>query len=356
MNKKYFLKKFIPVYTNGNTICIGYAQDAEKYITIENNEENYLQLEKVVKSGIDVTEFNTDLYKRLNAFGYLEKLEKYLNINDINRAELYFQQLDNQNFTNDVRNKKILIFGAGAGGSVFTYSLAQIGFNNLVAVDDDIVSSTDLIKSMVFDKNDVGTQKVFALERKIKQNFDISIQTINKSFIAYDDLNEIISNVNPDFIVKACDPALIFRVNLNAICFKKKIPFYFMAYAFEKLRLGPLYVPEFTSCDESLNQMMKKAYGEHCDFKTDKKLFTGFLVHPAISYNVNLLTSYSLKEILMFLTGQYEYCFTIGRIIEYNPLSLGYISYELECEKDCNVCGGNGEMHKKDNEVEVTNS
>ncbi len=337
--KKFFVKKYIPVYQEDEIICIGYAGHENKYIELVYSEEIINLLNQAVKTGIKVEELSyNSLFSKLHEYDFLEELDNYLEIDEINRDKIYFQYLNNYNFNESIFSTNILIFGAGAGGSTISYMLAQMGFKNLIVIDNDIVTKTDTIKSYILNKYDIGMPKVEAIYKHIKNNFDIDIRYVTESFIDYESLDKIIHLFKPDFIVKACDPELIFRTNLNEICFKNKIPFINMAYAFEKLRLGPLYIPGFTNCDEGFNELQKKAFGSHYDFQKDKKLFTGFLAHPSILFNVNMLASFILKEIVMYFTEQYEYCFTIGRLVEFNPLSLEYQYWDVNCSDTCKIC------------------
>ena len=278
------------------------------------------------------------MYSDFRRANLLEELLKYRDVRTVSRTSLYFDYLNNNNFTEKVVNSKVLVYGAGAVGSTIVYMLAQNGFKNIIVIDDDIINQTDIEKSFVFGKKDLNKNKVVALFENILERLDVKIQYLNDTYIRQQDIERDIIRYTPDMIIKGCDPDLIFRTNLNTICFKHNVPFINVAYSFEKLRLGPMYVPGYTCCDESINQMQKKAFGEHYDFQSDKKLFTESLVHPAISFNVSMLSSFALKEILMYLTGQYEYCFTIGRLIEFNPLSLAYNSFELRCEDKCQIC------------------
>lgn len=335
--EKFYLKKFTPVYKSGDKICIGYAQH-NNYVEIDFIDSNYEMVNKAIIEGLHQEEIKNDkLYSLLNQFEFLEVKSSYEEITNIKREELYFQYLENENFNEETLNTKILIFGAGAAGSTIIYMLAQIGFNNLIVIDDDVVTKTDITKSIAFRPSQEGVLKVEALQETILDNFNIKLNIVKSRFISFQEIEDIFDLYNPEFVVKACDPKLVFRLNLNKSCFKRKIPFTMMAYSFQFLRLGPLYIPGFTSCDESINKMMKQAYGNHYDFESDKKLFTDSLVHPAISFNVNIMSSFTLKEILMYLTKQYEYCFTIGRLIEFNPLSLGHRSLEVHCE-NCSTC------------------
>lgn len=139
-------------------------------------------------------------------------------------------------------------------------------------------------------------------------------------------------------VVQACDPNHGFRTNLNKICFKIEVPYFIIAYSFEYLKIGPLYIPGFTSCDNAMNAYIKKEHGEHYSFHEHERLFSKSLTHPSISFNINILSSLALKEIIFFLSKQYEYCFSIGRLMYFNPLSLYYTYLNLECDESCSVC------------------
>ena len=333
---KYYLKRFIPIYKTANIICMGFAQKTGEYIEIAYNNDNIASIKALLESGITEENLGNPLYKLISACNFLETTYRGKN-DEINRGNLFLNYLDVEN-PHLLKDKRILVFGAGAGGNTLIYMLAQFGIKNIMAIDYDIVSESDIFRVSIFDKSDVGRYKVDALKDRISRNFDISISTLVDGFTEYDKLLKVVTEFNPDFIVKACDPSSIFRVNLNKICFERQIPFFMMAYSFESLNIGPLYVPCFTSCDESLNILQKKSYGEHYDFKDDKRLFSDLILHPSISFNINMLASFAFKEIIMFLSSKYEYCFSIGRLIEFNPLSLDFHSFDAICDSSCTIC------------------
>lgn len=330
---KYYLKKFIPVYTANNDIFIGFSDNQQRLIKIENTPQNISKLNKVINEGIDEIDFEDNIYSLLNDKNFLGAK----NINE-NRNELFLNYIADIGLIESEKSTPILIFGAGAGGGTLTYLLAQFGFNNLTSIDFDIVNESDIYRVTIFDKTDVGKYKVLALQGKIKRNFGINIKTNITNSFQTDEIEKLINLYSPEFIIKACDPDLLFRVNLNKICFKLKINYFNIAYSYELLNIGPLYVPDFTSCDEGFNQIIKKAYDESHDFSAYKKLFKDCLIHPSVSFNINLLANYALKEIIFFITRQYEYCFSIGRLITLNPLSLQYHFWDITCNDDCKIC------------------
>src|SRR5690606_27587210 len=179
---------------------------------------------------------------------------------------------------------------------------------------------------------------IFSLKEKIKQNFSININIIDANLTKENEIDEVIYSIKPELIVKACDPAGIFLTNLNKVCFNYKIPYISMAYSYELLKIGPLIVPNITSCSESLSKNAVEHYGEHYKVENFEKIFNNYLFHPSISFNINILSSIIFKEILFFLIGEYNYCQTIGRIITFNPLSFSTNSYLIKCDDNCKLC------------------
>ncbi|MCC5612481.1 ThiF family adenylyltransferase [Nostoc sp. CHAB 5834] len=328
------LKRFVPVYRSGNRICIGFK--GEKYFEIQYNEKNYLTLKYIIEEGIESKNIKSkNLYIELSKANLLKEVQSK---EHIKRNDLFLEYISEEKINTSFKNKKILIFGAGAGGSTLTYLLAQFGFKNLVIIDGDIVTKSDIDKLLIFDKKNINQRKVDALNEKIKENFQISISTHNAFLFEEIDLRNIVIDENPDLVVQACDPNLGFRSNLNKVCFNIGVPYFTIAYAFEFLKVGPLYVPGFTSCDNAINNYYKKEFGDHYDFTKNERLFTKNLVHPSVSFNINILSSFALKEIIFFLSQQYEFCFSIGKLLYFNPLNLYFNHLNVECDDSCTIC------------------
>lgn len=169
-------------------------------------------------------------------------------------------------------------------------------------------------------------------------NFSIKLNVLNANLSNYDDLEKIITNIKPELIVKACDPKGLFLTNLNKICFKEQIPYIMMAYSYQSIKIGPLYVPTVTSCNEALTNYAVKMFGEHYRIEYFERMFGDYLFHPSISFNINILSSLIFKEILFFLLEEFKYCQTIGRLIVLNPLSIQTENFLIKCNDDCKIC------------------
>ena len=254
---------------------------------------------------------------------------------EIERNKSYFMSLDLKSkfeFT-----MPILIFGSGGGGGTLTYLLAQFGFKNLTVCDFDIVNESDVLKTVVYDKNNIGEKKIDALARKIYRNFKIKIATLDYKYSPSKRkaLEEIIEKVDPALIVKAIDPGFQFTYLLNKISTMQKIPTIYMAYGFEKIALGPFIIPGKTSCYKSLlshnmiDNIKSKNLAKYNPYN--------YFVHPSIPFNINILANFILQDIAMFFSSNFNFVKTTNRILEFDLLNFEVNEIVLRCKSSC-VC------------------
>lgn len=333
MNRLY-LPTYTPIYNLGDILCIGFVHVKHRYCELDFSIEMYEELKTVLLEGVSIENQTPLIQSLVKANLLVSKIQKDYS----NRGELFLEYLGNQYFDDEVKKSPILIFGVGAIGATLTYLLAQFGFSNIAIADFDIVEQSDILKTMVYDNDQKGMLKVDALKDKIWKNFGTEIRTYFFNNEDYDSIKSIVESEKPIIVVKACDPDLIFRLNLNKVCHEKAIPHLNIAYSFENLVIGPLYVPNLLGCDNCINLVTQETYGTHYAFENHNILFRDLIIHPSISFNINIISNLALKELLFFLTGNVENCFSIGRIVVFNPLSLSYTSMEIEKNKNCHIC------------------
>lgn len=325
MRKKYLLKKYYPIFRSGINLCIG-IPNSPVYVQVEFKKENYHLIERLILSGLFKEEINTNiLYVELFRKGMLSEYISTKNSDEYIRNELFFEYLEAKNYKesrDSILKTNILVFGAGAGGSTLIYLLAQFGFKNLTVVDTDIVHIHDIHKTLIFKKKDLGKPKVDCLKNEIKENFNIDVKTFKKLPSSKQEIHEVIMMVSPDFVVKACDPELSFRYYLNEICFSKEIPFIYMSYAFERVNIGPLFIPGKTESDSEIEKISITNLGKQFSFLKHEKLFTDYTIHPSVSFNINILSSLILKEIVFYLMGLFEYSLSINKEVFFLPLTF----------------------------------
>lgn len=331
---KYYLPLYTPIYKSKDKLCIGFAHLPDKYCEFLYSDDLYNEVKEILYNGTE----NNNNQLLLDGLTKANLIKHNTHRSAVNRGELFLEYLENNELDSNVKNCPILIFGAGAGGGTLTYLLAQFGFNNITVVDFDTVDKSDVFKTSIYDLSQQGMMKVDALSSKVKSNFDIDLKSYFFDSQDYLSLKTLIDLVNPAVVVKACDPDLIFRINMNKICYENNIAHFHIAYAFEDLKIGPLYIPNFSGCDNCLNLNIQEIYGEHYDFEGHERLFRDVLIHPSVSFNINILASLALKELLFFLTGNVENCFSIGRLIEFNPMSLTHRFLEVKKNQFCLIC------------------
>jgi hypothetical protein len=330
MNEIFWLKKFFPVWKANKLLCIG-IPDSGTYVEVDYSDFSYDLIKNLVDKGVNLIEIKSS--KILQGLYDKNMLTSSL---ITSRENLYFDFIG-LNIENNklIFSKKILIFGAGAGGSSLAYLLAQIGFKEIIIVDNDIVELSDSKKSFVFDTSDIGKYKVEIIKRRLEETFHIKCNFLIQQANTLKEIEDIIKTFQPSFIVKACDPNLKFRLYLNEACFNNNIPFIHMAYSFDTIKVGPLFVPNATCCDYSTNQSLIEVHGKNHDFNYHEKLFNSYTTHPSISFNVNLLSNFVLKEMVLYLFDRKDLCKSLGRTIVFNPISMVGVSYPLKCFKTC---------------------
>lgn len=333
---KYFLKRYLPVVKANSRIIIGVGP--KEILEVQNNEKSIHDIEKIVREGITEQEIAElplyqDMFNR-----------SMLTIdNSRQRKEMYLDYLGVK-MDQGLLDTKILVLGAGGMGSTTAYLLAQFGFKDLTIVDFDIVEKSDIEKMIVYKKHDLGKLKIDALKVIIEDQFDYcSVRKIQAKITSKTDLKSVIDESNAQLIIRAMDPKeVVFRFWLNEICFSKRIPFLVSSYAFEYLRLGPFCVPGVTSCDNCYNLWLIEGLGEDYDCSLQEKLFDDYSVHPTISYNINIASNFSLKEIIFFLTEKYEYVSSMGKIVDYHILTMTGKSSIVPFHPKCNICQQTG--------------
>ncbi len=329
--KRYLLKNYYPVYKIGPFIDIGIVGSA-KFLQIDYCEQNIRLVRRALSEGFTKEEImlRVELAELLEK-GLIGEFQTYSTLSISERHANFFEFLGIEwKDLEEFKEKKILIFGSGAAGATITYLLAQFGYRRIFVVDSDIVEMSDINKTLIFRQPDIKRIKVSALRHCIEQNFGFNIEDIALSPNTLIEISDIIENVAPDLVIKACDPDLSFRYHLNQICFDKMIPFVHMSYSFERLNIGPFFVPGLTKSDNVIDHNFTMMCGKEYTFHNHKKLFSDLLCHPSTSFNINILAAIILKEIIFFHLNRYEYVFSLNREVYFFPLSMKVLYRSLD--------------------------
>lgn len=117
---------------------------------------------------------------------------------------------------------RVAVIGAGGLGSPVIKYLAAAGVGEIIVVDRDVVSLSDLNRQILYSESDVGRKKVEVVCEKIRRfNSAINIECLDVIFDE-DSGKEIVKRV--DIVVDAVDNWET-RYAINSLCVSLKKPF-----------------------------------------------------------------------------------------------------------------------------------
>ena len=98
----------------------------------------------------------------------------------------------------------VMVFGIGGVGSFTAEALIRAGIGNIILIDNDTVTLTNINRQLIAVHSTVGRHKTEVMkERAIDINPNINIEIINE-FVLYDNINSIIPK-KVDYVVDAVD-------------------------------------------------------------------------------------------------------------------------------------------------------
>lgn len=147
---------------------------------------------------------------------------------------------------NKVKNKKILLLGAGGVGGYTAESLIRSGVHNLTIIDCDIVDETNLNRQIIALHSTIGLKKTDVLDSRLKDiNPDAKIEVIFKKVLS-DEL-EYLHLENYDYVIDCIDDIEV-KVSLARYALKNDIRLIISTGTAKKLH--PEYL-EMTTLDKT---------------------------------------------------------------------------------------------------------
>lgn len=110
-----------------------------------------------------------------------------------------------QDSTETLFNSSVMIFGIGGVGSFAAEAIARCGVGNIILVDFDTVSMSNINRQLIADTTTVGMKKTDVMAERIhKINPSCNVLAID-TFVTAENAADIISNNKVDFVVDAID-------------------------------------------------------------------------------------------------------------------------------------------------------
>lgn len=126
-----------------------------------------------------------------------------------------------QDKINLIHQKKVLIIGLGGVGSYAVEALVRSGIENLIIVDNDIISLSNLNRQLMTYQNNIGKFKTDEIEKRILSINPKCKITKLTHFITLENINDLF-NYDIDYVVDACDTMTV-KMDLIRICKSKDI-------------------------------------------------------------------------------------------------------------------------------------
>jgi sulfur carrier protein ThiS adenylyltransferase len=225
-----------------------------------------------------------------------------------------------------IREKSVLIVGAGALGASSAEALTRAGVKRIVLVDRDYVDWTNLQRQQLYSEEDAKDQlpKVIAAKNRLQKiNHDVEIEA-HVMDMGIEEAEELISGI--DLIMDATDNFET-RLLINDLAQKYNVPWIYGACV-GSYGISLTILPGEGPC---LNCLLDKipANGQTCD--------TAGIIAPA----VQMVVAYQTAEALKILVEDFK---AVRRKIvtfdlwENQQVQLGV---EKAKKKDCPSCGPN---------------
>lgn len=187
--------------------------------------------------------------------------------------------------------KKVLVVGVGALGTVVSNHLVRAGVGYVKIVDRDYVEKSNLQRQMLFDEEDVknALPKAIAAKQKLEKiNSDVTIEALVTD-VTSENIASLVDGI--DLVLDGTDNFET-RFLMNDICFQKGIPYVYGGVVASR-GMSALFIPNKTPC---LRCFIKEgdSGGQTCD--------TVGVISPI----VDIIASLEVAEAMKFLVGDEE--------------------------------------------------
>jgi len=200
-----------------------------------------------------------------------------------------------------IKSTKILVVGAGAGGNEVLKNLALMGFGNFTIVDFDPIEDSNLSRTTLFLKSDIGKSKAEIAAKALYlislhespniQGINAKIQDVGKQIFLEND------------IIVCCVDTMDARAYINNWCVRLKKPFFEMG--FEKFTIQISFFPNEKPTDACFREVI--GFGDFTGTRqscSKLKMIDTKLEHiPTIQVAAALAGVLIATEIIMFLKG-----------------------------------------------------
>lgn len=229
-------------------------------------------------------------------------------------------------------NASVLVVGAGAIGNELIKNLSLLGIGKMLIVDMDVIEHTNLTRSVLYRKEDVGRYKAeVAAEKAMEMNPDIQA----KAFVGnvMDDIGlGLFRRMN---VVMAGLDNREARLGINHACYKVDVPW--VDGAIEVLNgFARVFIPGEGACYECTmteTDWMLINKRKSCALLTHEQMAEGKI--PTTPTSSSVIAGIQVQEMLKLLHADRKLPTLAGRGFVFNGLTHDSYVVEYQRKEDC---------------------
>lgn len=230
-----------------------------------------------------------------------------------------------------LKNAKVMVVGAGAIGNETLKNLALLGIGNIFIVDFDTISTSNLSRTVLFRKEDVGKKKAEIAAQRVKEL--ALIDDINVDWFHGDLVWELGTGIYQEMdIVLGCLDNIETRIAVNKHCWLVNTPWIDAGMQELALRVEffkPPHLPCYR-CSLTDQQFLNENKRYSCDFFKKKAFDAGKI--PTTQIAAAMVSALQVQEAIKFLCGQEV---SIGKKIYFQGTYNGFDIVSKSINENC---------------------
>lgn len=231
-----------------------------------------------------------------------------------------------------IRDASVMVVGAGALGNELIKNLSLLGIGKIIIVDMDLIENTNLTRSVLFRKEDVGLYKADVASARAKEiNPDIKVCSLNCNVI--DDIGLGVFRY-VDYVLGGLDNREA-RLAINQAVYKVNKAW--IDGAIEVLNgFARVFVPGQGACYEcTMTEMDWKLINKRksCALLSNQQMAEGKI--PTTPTSSSIIAGVQVQELLKLLHSERNLPVLAGKCFVFNGLTHDSYVVEYQEKPDC---------------------
>lgn len=219
-----------------------------------------------------------------------------------------------------LKNARVMVLGVGGLGCAAAQYLASSGIGEFTLIDFDTVSLSNLARQILFTDEDIGQPKVLVAKKQLQKiNPNAQITTFENIL----NENELAKLIQQHDVIVDCSDNLPTRNQLNALCFRYKVPLVSGA----AIRMEGLISVFRYHHNEPCYQCLSHFFGQ-----AELTCAESGVMAPLVGIIGSLQAMETIKLITHFGEN------LIGRVILIDAMTMEFRTLKLAKQKNCEVC------------------